>query len=363
MASPAPEILPHAPNHAQRFAFLDVARAIAALAVMLQHSLEASRIETLEPGAIATTWLNLGQTGVAMFFLVSGFIIPASVREGSTIRDFVIRRALRIYPLYWAMFALTVVILVGVGGDPMPPLAPTLGTHALFVQEWLHMPNFVGGSWTLFIEMIWYIAFAVAFFSFFGVGFRLVGGFLIAYLLITLSAAVLLPSFPFGRLSIFGLCFYGYLYLLHFEGKVTMRTFQLGSLAFLLLIAINLIVGFLINPSVAPGAPSFSCVAISWSIALILFPLLLWQRNSTFAQLPALRYLGEISYSIYLLHSPVMRALEMTDLHGIPFMLATFAITLVGATLTYKYIERPGVALARRLTRRTPTPTAQPARA
>ncbi|MDR6146738.1 peptidoglycan/LPS O-acetylase OafA/YrhL [Sphingomonas sp. SORGH_AS870] len=356
MTSQAPDILPHAPNHAQRFAFLDVARGLAALVVMLQHSLEGSGIESLEPGAVATTWLNLGETGVAIFFLVSGFIIPASVREGSTVRDFVIRRTMRIYPLYWAIFAVTIVILVGFGGQSMPPLGTTIGSHMLFVQEWLHLPNFVGGSWTLFIEMIWYIAFALAFFSFFGVGFRLVASFLVAYALITFSAAYIFPSFPFGRLSIFALCFYGYLYLLYFEERVSKHAFHIGSTIFLILIAINIFVGFYLNPSTAHAAPSFSCVAISWSIALLVFPLLLYKRHSAFAQSPALRYLGEISYSVYLLHSAIMRALELTDIRGLPFIALTFTLTILGATLTYKYIEKPGVMLARSWTRsRTPS--------
>jgi peptidoglycan/LPS O-acetylase OafA/YrhL len=56
---------------------------------------------------------------------------------------------------------------------------------------------------------------------------------------------------------------------------------------------------------------------------------------------------GEISYSIYLLHWPLMRS----DLHNLPAVLAqpkwvglsvTFGILLILSFLVWAYIERPG---------------------
>src|SRR4051794_26399249 len=52
-----------------------------------------------------TAHFNAGLLGVALFFLVSGFVIPFSLDRGSLSR-FVIRRIFRLYPVYWLSLAL-----------------------------------------------------------------------------------------------------------------------------------------------------------------------------------------------------------------------------------------------------------------
>ena len=342
-----------APNHANRFAFLDVTRAVAALSVMLQHGLEASGLEGLEPGAVATTWLNLGETGVAIFFLVSGFIIPASMRGTPTFLRFWLRRIFRIYPLYLTIFVAALLVTKYLFDKPLPPLGITIFSHLLIVQPWVGLPNFVGGAWTLLIEMIWYAAFSIAFFSGIGTGKRLIVWFLIAYAIVIAVAAIVFPQFPFGRFSIFALCFYGYAYLLRFEEKIDARTFMAISVTFLLLTLVSLFVGFALYPSGAHGAPTFTCVVISWGLALALFPIAIRLRNVDFCNSPVLRYLGEISYSLYLVHSLVMGIMMYLGVRVFVFLPILLVVTLTVSTLTYRFIERPGIALARRLTQKT----------
>lgn len=336
----------------RRFGWLDVARGLAALCVLLQHSLEGAGYLSLEQGAFATTWLNLGETGVAIFFLVSGFIIPASVKGRPRATDFWIRRALRIYPLYFFVFLLTLALSLLVLRDPLPPMGETIALHLVFVQEWIGTVNYVGGSWTLFIELLWYICFAGAFFTGLATGARLIWLFLAAYAGITVLAAFVAPQdFAFGRMSLFALCFMGYAYLLRFEEQIGIRHFVAIMAAFLTVIGTSIVVGFALYPSTGFAQPAFACVAISWSLALVAFPVLLTCRHRAFAELPALRYLGEISYSVYLLHSPIIVLLIALGLAGMPFVLVTFALALALATQTYRYVEQPGIALARRITR------------
>ncbi len=45
-------------------------------------------------------WFNAGQYGVFVFFLVSGYIIPASLERKGSVRGFWVSRAFRLYPLY-----------------------------------------------------------------------------------------------------------------------------------------------------------------------------------------------------------------------------------------------------------------------
>jgi len=87
-----------APASRPYFPQLDGVRAIAALMVMGFHFCQAKGI-----GGIAI----LGQTGVDLFFVLSGFLITtillmAAPRDWHEIRTFYVRRTLRIFPLYYA---------------------------------------------------------------------------------------------------------------------------------------------------------------------------------------------------------------------------------------------------------------------
>src|SRR6218665_1482104 len=90
-----------------RLVHIDAMRAIAALLVVWVHI-----AETLAPVAGERGWvydvareLNVGGIGVTMFFLISGFVIPSSLRDdrprGEELRVFAIRRFFRLYPAFW----------------------------------------------------------------------------------------------------------------------------------------------------------------------------------------------------------------------------------------------------------------------
>jgi peptidoglycan/LPS O-acetylase OafA/YrhL len=92
----------------QRFGSLDGLRAISIVAVLWHHS----------GGPAAFEFLKRGQLGVHLFFAISGLLITTLlVREREkhgriSIRDFFIRRSLRIFPLYYAVLAVYVLAVV-----------------------------------------------------------------------------------------------------------------------------------------------------------------------------------------------------------------------------------------------------------
>src|SRR5881397_2950111 len=84
---------------ARRLAWLDALRGIAALVVVYEHAQDPIFPElrtTVAP------WFDTGKFGVMVFFLVSGYIIPASLERRGSIRDFWVSRLFRLYPL-WAV--------------------------------------------------------------------------------------------------------------------------------------------------------------------------------------------------------------------------------------------------------------------
>lgn len=47
--------------------------------------------------------VDWGRFGVVLFFLISGFIIPNSLKPGSSLSRFFISRVFRLYPVYWVV--------------------------------------------------------------------------------------------------------------------------------------------------------------------------------------------------------------------------------------------------------------------
>jgi peptidoglycan/LPS O-acetylase OafA/YrhL len=102
---------------------------------------------------------NLGSFGVALFFLVSGFVIPFSLRRLSVGRFFV-RRVIRIYPLYWLSLALVTVVLTlqsHRSGTSFPFSPATVASNALLINGYLGHPTIDHINWTLAIEEVFYI--------------------------------------------------------------------------------------------------------------------------------------------------------------------------------------------------------------
>jgi peptidoglycan/LPS O-acetylase OafA/YrhL len=91
-----------APLPSRRLEFLDQLRALAILFVLVSHFGLAIDGDF---GAFENRTINFGSIGVFIFFCVSGYVIPWSMRgqragEFVSTRSFWIRRVLRLYPMY-----------------------------------------------------------------------------------------------------------------------------------------------------------------------------------------------------------------------------------------------------------------------
>lgn len=147
------------PPTPSRLAWLDALRGPAALAVALHHS-----GWTFLPGVWAEVdrRIDVGTWGVFVFFLVSGYIIPASLERRGDLRVFWIGRAFRLLPLL--LTALVLALLLSYGGAFA--LHPGLGVRPLplvvlgnvtMVQELLGVPAVIDVMWTLSYEMAFYL--------------------------------------------------------------------------------------------------------------------------------------------------------------------------------------------------------------
>jgi peptidoglycan/LPS O-acetylase OafA/YrhL len=170
---------------ANRVAFADQLRGLAALLVVLSHL--AGVFWHAQPAVSALTGLpaafadpprgtgflkplfldnfQAGPAGVALFFLISGYVIPFSLR-GRSRAAFLGARAVRLLPTFWAGFAVQVAVLLlalrtvgGVFPRTLPEVLLNLlpGIHGL---AWL--PSLDGIVWTLDIEVYFYALAALA---------------------------------------------------------------------------------------------------------------------------------------------------------------------------------------------------------
>jgi len=159
----APPAARPARREASRLAWLDALRGFAALCVVFDHGTTL----VLRPlHAYLYQWLNFGQYGVFVFFMVSGYIIPASLERKGSVRGFWVSRAFRLYPLYLlAIVASAVGYELGYGtiyGGEHHPLA-TVASWLLMIPNLLTGPNVPNVTWTLSYEMVFYLLLAALF--------------------------------------------------------------------------------------------------------------------------------------------------------------------------------------------------------
>jgi peptidoglycan/LPS O-acetylase OafA/YrhL len=95
----------------KRFGYIDAQRGLAAILVIWLHATDAfKQLPTPPVGDLLYAFsaaLDTGRVGVILFFAISGFVIPSSLRaignqtKADALRVFLIRRVFRLYPAYW----------------------------------------------------------------------------------------------------------------------------------------------------------------------------------------------------------------------------------------------------------------------
>ncbi len=148
---------------------LDGLRAIAIILVFFHHI--SSHIPVVNGFTSGLNWFaDQGWFGVDLFFVLSGFLITGillDTREANNyFSGFYARRILRIFPLYYVV--LTVVILLGMWMH-YPPLTVTLPLrqdrwlYYCYLTNWLGLwkahygPNYLAHFWSLAVEEQFYL--------------------------------------------------------------------------------------------------------------------------------------------------------------------------------------------------------------
>jgi peptidoglycan/LPS O-acetylase OafA/YrhL len=148
---------------------VDALRGLAAFAVVLYHVNAAfSRAPQPWMPAALQDVLRQGHFGVDVFFVLSGFVIAFSVRQGrwtpGYLARFALRRSIRLDPPYWAAIALESGLII-VGALLIPslsapvPTLPQVASHLFYAQGFLGYDNIIPIFWTLCYEFQFYLTF------------------------------------------------------------------------------------------------------------------------------------------------------------------------------------------------------------
>lgn len=361
----------------KRLVFANQLRGVAALSVaaghlvgvfwLLRDVVSTATFTPAQPGpnppltALAThPWFNLGAFGVGVFFLISGFVIPISLGEHSR-ANFVLARLLRIYPLYAAALMVEVAVLAGNAAYWNIPFTLTAWgviSNMLLIQDLVGQPYLDLVSWTLCVELRFYLVMALAAPLVRRGSVPLLFGLAVLACGLNLLVArgwfgppvpdPALLSYTVGTEPLFG-CFMlvGVLFNYHLRGLI-------GTPAFLGAVA-GMTGLFAACWSVSVLAYQFPGVTQNYLCALALFAALYAARRWVPAN-PVLDGMAAISFPFYCIHSLVgysVLRLLMLSLHiaYLPALAATLGIVAGIATILHFAVERPTNRLGKRLRR------------
>ena len=319
------------PSHASRLASLDALRGVAIVLVVIGHYV---------PGRLVTGWAEAALKpfavgGVILFFLLSGFLIERNLRRSGDLPVYGLRRAFRILPAYWVAILVLLLVHRGLLGDTSFSAPRDVLANLLLVADFARAPLVSAVFWTLLIEVKFYLLapFIV----------RLGRSAIMAapYALMLLNGAVLARR---GEAS--ALLTYIVFCCAGMSFSLWLRE-ELSDLALIVLAVACAGSVWLFSPYFKLGLAIFAVLSAA-ALAMAL------RHDLTAAPLA---FIGAVSYSWYLYHAgigyPVMDALQGPSV-GLPAIAAisvAVVATLTIAWASYRWIERPGIELGRRLER------------
>ncbi|EGP06626.1 acyltransferase 3 [Bradyrhizobiaceae bacterium SG-6C] len=335
-------------------------RALAAFLVLFLHADQNIPVGITHVGVVSRGYL-----GVDLFFLLSGFILTYvyfDSMEQPTGRKFAIfmwHRFIRLYPVHIAVLAALVVTVLAAGRVGLNLRSPEAFTfdalpwQVLLIHAWgvTDQMSWNVPSWSISAEWFAYLCFPLVAF---GLGRIRSPALLIAVAAASLGVAALIFSLagwalasawiaPSALARIGGsfvcgaaLCRYAVV-----RGKLESKS-AVNDAA-----ALTALAAFLALPSF--GAPDYALIAL-----LAVFIAALAMSNGITARVFALApmvWLGEISYSLYMVHFPVLRALgivfkpdrlaAMGPVAAAGVYCLCIGVCIACAAMLYYVVERP----------------------
>lgn len=341
---------------------VQILRGVAAFAVVLAHLVMVER-KHLPGDPVTTEHLELGASGVDLFFVISGFIMTAMTlgrppRPGDGWR-FLVRRFTRIYPLYWFYLLLLLPVFI------TRPAAPDDGQGGPnLLSSFLLLPDenqLLIVAWTLSFELYFYLVFTATFqfmHGWRGVAVLTAWGLVVAAgnLLLRPGSDAPLLSLLFSPLN---LEFIAGCFIARLAAGVN----RWAGTACLLAAGAVFCAGaytFGTAPLTTPELAWTRVLVFGTAASLLLIGALGWERATRRAPGVFVK-VGDASYSLYLSHLLTLGAVGWIwesvigapdTLHRMAMVAVAVTAALVWGWISFVVLERPLLALSREALRR-----------
>lgn len=286
--------------------------------------------------------IQLGAAGVDVFFVISGLVIGLT-KPNESAYLFLIKRLIRIFPLYWIGTAITVAFpYYEWGAETLPDWNSLWTSFFLFPNTTADWHPIYFAAWTLVFELFFYISYSIVLFLTKG---RFTKIICIALLLVVANTSLLggytglLIEFCYGLVA---------------SKLVTRKLFMPPAASVfcigLALLAFACFYGTIVWPAlprqIVWGIPSF----------FVVYGALSFENAPLFRNL-FLRAGGEASYAIYLVHVTIgaivveyCKIINM-EIEKIPFsiMIISVIITTISGFALHVLVEKPILSLLRNI--------------
>lgn len=372
---------------------LDVLRFFAFLAVFFHHALPGERSVYLGNGLSfsATQWVlaakEAGAYGVDLFFVLSSYLITELLlrehasRGRFSISAFYVRRALRIWPLYFTFLAATIfVVPILLPNDQFGPIY--IVAFALFIGNWAcasyGLPFSVASPlWSVSVEEQFYLGWPLSLRLF---GIKRIKLLAVLMLGLALATRIFMAAYGFehpavwcNTLARLDPIAVGAILAFSLGG----RAVQISSVSRVLLCGVA-VAGFLLVARYLSQAGPTSVITYTFTaLASVLLLVSVLKTDAPLLRVAPfswLVYLGRISYGLYVFHLlalALIAGLSSVPLLGISLnferrLIFSFLLTISLAAISYRWLEHPFLRLKKRFTyssgRETSVTAGSPAR-
>lgn len=316
--------------------------------------------------------LAYGWTGVDLFFVLSGFLIGrilfTEVKKTGTVKvgEFLIKRGMRIWPLYYFMCALILTKLALLNQMPQASVIPDL----LFVNNFFHRELIIFGSWSLSVEEQFYLLASILILSARGL-VRTQAGKISHFLVFLFCAVPLARSLVWNFYASRGMdlnfleweVVHAYIFT-HCDGLLIGLLFaSLVVFRPALAVARSWVTPALYVATFAAAALTFADkVLFKYTFVSLVFGLMVWRAvvnpDSVFARLLSWKYFqifSRLSYGMYIWYRiPLWHIASKTRQYlpdvapGIQWIVVfgiCFTLAMLLAAVTYILVERPFLQL------------------
>lgn len=346
------------------FYFVDALRGIAVLWVILFHAPSDGRLALLTsilPDWFVAVVFDWGTFGVPIFFVLSGFVIAHSLRQArinlAYFGRFSLRRFARLTPPYYVSIVVTLGFLLlssYVKGEAFAPGKQPLSfqrllAHLFYLQDIFRLGHINEVYWTLGIEIQFYLVFCalLGLAQWLNYSRNLRFSRAIVFVPVALAAA-LFPMGVFentGRSIIFLPLWYAF--LLGVFAYWSWRD-KLKPIYFYFYSALLLTAG-------AINSTTFSIVCAI--VAILLLQVGRANYMEVWLKWRWLQFLGHISYSLYLTHTPIygavfflgIKLLNRNALSEAFCLLLGIFVSVGFAALMWQLVEKPSIRLSQKI--------------